>query len=82
MVRLGRRVSTASCDTESLWAAMEMTVAGDIASNVQPLQLSETTGLLEPRLIKFLPQNAEQELSRDDGFAGKRRRFCVLSILS
>jgi hypothetical protein len=59
--------SFASCDMESLWAAIETTVAGEIANTIQPLQLSETAGLVEPRLIKFIPQDAEQSFPETMG---------------
>lgn len=50
------------CDMESLWAAMEMYTAEDegVTKYLQPLQLSET-GLVEPRLIKFLPTTESEE---------------------
>jgi hypothetical protein len=48
-----------NCDTQSLWSAIEMTMAdsGYPASYyVQPFQLSDA-GVVEPRLIKFLPSD-------------------------
>lgn len=51
------------CDMESLWTAIEMTMGDetfDLTNYVQPLQLTDT-GLVEPRLIKFLPDESEQK---------------------
>lgn len=57
-----------SCDMESLWAAVEASITENetITDYVQPLQLSET-GLVEPRLIKFLPEDSQQNFPETMG---------------
>lgn len=48
-----------NCDAESLWSAIEMTMADtgfDASYYVQSMQLSNA-GVVEPRLIKFLPSD-------------------------
>lgn len=58
------------CDIDSLFSAIEMTVGGkasDLSKYVQPLQISDT-GQVEPRLIKFLPDDeSEQDLPQTMG---------------
>jgi hypothetical protein len=54
-----------NCDTQSLWSAIEMTVAdsGYLASHyVQQLHLS-ISGVVEPKLIKFLPSDDADGMS-------------------
>jgi len=57
------------CDTESLWSAIEMTMEDkifELPKYVQSLQLSDT-GLVEPRLIKFLPGDYDQSFPETMG---------------
>ena len=53
----------AKCDTESLLAAIEMTMGDrDMSRYNQPLHLSDA-GLVEPALIKYLPGNSDRNFA-------------------